>query len=97
MGKKAIAGSEFSDTDLEYGVCSHLQPILDVLEKHGNTYDHFAPLYRDKYSESKKAVNKAIDFDLIERTFEIPRYMTLGRTDRIVLCQTCWCSIVEKV
>ncbi len=96
MPKLRIGGSQFAETDLQYDVCSHLLAILQLLELHGNSCERSIPLYRDKYSEHQRAVNKPIDFDLIEETFEIPSFISLNRERRTVLCQTCWCAIVEK-
>ena len=96
MGKLLIAGSEFSDTDLAFRVCSHLEPILEVLESSGNSYNHYDPLYRDKYSESKLILDRPINFDLIEQTFVIPPFIVLSRSKALVFCKRCWCSIVEK-
>ena len=96
MDKVRIVGSQFSDTDLTFDVCSHLRPILQVLEEHGNKYDYSAPLYRDKYSEAKRVMERSIDFDLIEDTFLIPHFISLSRRNGAVLCQMCWCSLVEK-
>jgi hypothetical protein len=94
--KVRIVGSEFSDVDLTFDVCSHLRPILQVLEDHGNKYDHSKPLYRDKYSEAKRVMDRPIDFDLIENTFIVPHFVLLSRPKAVILCQMCWCSIVEK-
>lgn len=96
MSKMRILGSQFSDTDLKVDVCSHLTPILGLLEARGNSYDRSKALYRDKYSEYQKEVSKPIDFDLIEESFEIPNFIVLDRRRKSVLCQTCWCAIVEK-
>lgn len=70
MDKREIQGSEFSDTKLEYQVCSHLRPILDLLVKHGNSYDRSAPLYTDKGGGHTLVVLRPIDFALIEGTFK---------------------------
>jgi hypothetical protein len=96
MEKLSIVGSEFSDTDLEFQVCSHLLPILELLEASGNKYNHSDPLSRDKYSESKRVVEGPIDFHLISETFEIPPFLSLSPTKSTVFCQRCWCSIVES-
>jgi len=79
-----------------FDVCSHLRPILQVLEDRGNKYDHSKALYRDKYSEAKRLMDRRIDFDLIEDTFIIPHFVSLSRTSGVIVCQMCWCSIVEK-
>jgi hypothetical protein len=96
MDKVRIIGSQFSDTDLTFDVCSHLRPILQVLEEHGNKYDHSESLYRDKYSEAKRVMECPLDFDLIEGTFMIPHFISSSRANGAILCQMCWCSIVEK-
>jgi hypothetical protein len=96
MDKERIPGSQFSDTELTLDVCSHLRPILRVLEEHGNKYDPSEPLYRDKYSEAKRVMDYPLNFDLIENTFAIPDFISLSRAKRTILCQVCWCSIVEK-
>ncbi len=43
-----ISGSEFSGTDLERNVCSHLKQILRVLEENGAAWDKTKPLTTDK-------------------------------------------------
>ena len=40
-------------------------------------------------------VSEAIEFDLIERTFEIPAFIELNRKLRSVVCRRCWCAICE--
>ncbi len=98
MDKREITGSEFSDTNLEYQVCSHLRPILDLLASHGNSYDPSAPLYTDKGGGHTGSVTShPIDFELIERTFEIPSFIELNRRLRSVVCRRCWCAIAESV
>lgn len=95
MKKRHIEGSEYSDTNLEYSVCSHLQSILEVLEEHGNTFDHSAPLDKSR-GGSTRLVSKPIDFELIERTFEIPEFIEFNNPHRAVICRRCWCDIASN-
>ncbi|HXT00501.1 MAG TPA: hypothetical protein VN915_07480 [Elusimicrobiota bacterium] len=95
MTKIQIKGSEFVDPNLEFSVCSHLQPILEFLEKHGISYDHAVRLYLDKGAGAIRYVKGAIDFDLLESTFEIPAFLDVFRKNKTVFCRRCWCSIVE--
>ena len=96
MSKLKIGGSTFSDTNLETDVCSHLRPILALLVSQGNSYDPSEPLQRDKSSASRRLVNGPLDFQLIEDSFEIPKFIVLAREHGTILCQTCWCAIVER-
>jgi hypothetical protein len=93
--KSLIEGSEFADTNLDYSVCSHLQPILELLSLRGNAFDASGPLDKSR-GGSTRLVAKPIDFELIERSFEIPTFIELNRTDRAVICRKCWCDIAEQ-
>lgn len=95
MNKIKIQGSEFLDTNLEFSVCSHLQPILEFIEKHGSNYDHAAPMYSDKGSGAIRFIAGAIKFDLLERTFEFPAFVELNKKEKTIFCSRCWCGIVE--
>lgn len=95
MNKIKIQGSEYLDSNLEFSVCSHLQPILEFLEKNGISYDHTVRLYLDKGAGAIRYVRGAIDFDLLESTFEIPAFLDFFRKGKTVFCRRCWCSIVE--
>jgi hypothetical protein len=95
VSKTLIQGSEFSDTNLEYSVCSHLQPILELLSQHGNTFDDSNPLAKTR-GGATRLVAKPIDFGLIEGNFEIPKFIELNRLGRAVICRKCWCDIAEN-
>ena len=92
MSKRLIEGSEFADTNLDYSVCSHLQPILELLSRDGNSFDDSSPLDKRR-GGSTRLVAKPIDFELIERYFEIPKFIELNRAVRSVICRKCWCDI----
>ncbi len=94
MEKRQIQGSQYADTNLEYSVCSHLQEILDLLVEHGNSFDHSLPLERLR-GGSTRFVAKPINFDLIERTFELPKFIELNKGQHCVICRRCWCDIAE--
>lgn len=95
MSKIEINGSEFSDTNLEYSVCSHLQPILERLERNGNGYAHGSPMRTDKGGGATRVVDKQIDFDLVDTIFEIPTFIKVSRDEKAILCTRCWCAIAE--
>ena len=93
MSKAQIKGSEFSDTNLEYQVCSHLKPIQDLLTENGNSFSHPSRLIKERDGASIKLLPKPIDFDLVEQSFEIPSFITLGIENNAILCERCWCEI----
>src|SRR4051812_37589832 len=95
MRKQQIQGSEFADTDLEYSVCSHLQPILKLLTENGNGYDSSKPLDRSR-GGSTCLLSKPIAFNLIEDHFEIPTFIELRKPDQSVVCRRCWCDLAAS-
>lgn len=95
MSKITIQGSKYSDTELSSSVCSHLEPILDLLEKNGSRYDHATPMETDKGGGSTRRIKGVINFDLIENVFDIPKFIKLNRKEKSVFCARCWCDIVE--
>lgn len=95
MSKEKIAGSVYSDVNLSNDVCSHLKPILDFLEKIGNSYVK-GPLAIGRDGGRTRFVQKPIDFDSIEIRFEIPEFIKLARNHRGILCSRCWCDIAER-
>lgn len=95
MIKRSIEGSEFADTNLDYSVCSHLQPILELLSQHGNRFDNSGPLDKSR-GGSTRLVSQPIDFELVEESFEIPKFIELNRPARTVICRKCWCDIAEQ-
>ena len=95
MSKITIQGSKYSDTDLSSSVCSHLEPILDFLEKNGSQYDHVTPMETDKGGGATRRVKGSINFDLIENVFDIPEFIKLNRKEKALFCTRCWCDIVE--
>jgi len=73
-------------------VYSHLEPVVDILLENGNK------LARDyKWGENRTGfyclLQKPIDFDLIERTFEIPSYVRLDRQSSVIECDLSWVTI----
>lgn len=95
MGKRTVNGSDFADVALEHSVCSHLQPILELLKEHGNIVDDSRAL--DKTRGGSRFVMRPIDFALIETTFEIPKFIELNRASRAVICRRCWCDIADQL
>ena len=93
--KRKIVGSEFADPDPESSVCSHLQPILDLLAESGNSFDRSAPMNRSR-GGATRLVTKPIDFTLIEATFEVPAFIELDRPREAVICRRCWCDISRQ-
>lgn len=91
--KQKIEGSEYADTELTYSVCSHLQPILDCLEKNGAEFDKRKKLYTDKGGAHSLKLDSKIDFGLIETNFEIPCFIELSSDYKSVICRRCWCDI----
>lgn len=76
-------------------VCSHLQPILRKLEEHGNQRDAVNNIISDRSDGNIMLVEKDIDFELINSTFEVPNYIILRKT-RGIMCSKCWCAIEKK-
>lgn len=95
MNKLKIVGSEFSDMNLKLSVCSHLKPILEFLERNGNSYDHNTPNFTDKGGGATRFIRESIDFDHLEKVFEIPSFIKLNRDEKAVVCTRCWCVIAE--
>lgn len=96
MSKIKIKGSEFSDTDLKFSVCSHLLPILDYLVKNGNSWDKGNELFTDKGGTRTLFVHKTIDYSKIEKIFEIPPFIEVNREYKSIICRRCWCDISER-
>ena len=95
MDTRIIRGDDFSNTELAYSVCSHLKPILELLVQHGNAFDASNPLDISR-GGSTRFVEKPIDFQLIQRTFEIPSFIELNPGERAVICRKCWCDLAER-
>lgn len=93
--KLQIGGSEYSDVNLEHNVCSHLQPILDLLQARGNVINRSDPLDKSR-GGATRFISTPIPFDLIESYFEIPEFIELNRRERAIICRRCWCDIAEK-
>lgn len=93
MTKIKITGSEYSDTDLEKKVCSHLLPILEFLEAEGATWDKNAKLYTDKGGAHTLKINMKINFNKVAENFEIPSFIELSEEYHSIICRKCWCDI----
>ncbi|TEW50225.1 hypothetical protein [Psychromonas algicola] len=76
-------------------VCSHLQPILKVLEEHGNQRDAVNNIINDRSDGNIMLVEKDIDFELVGDIFEVPSYIILQES-RGIMCSKCWCAIEKK-
>jgi hypothetical protein len=96
VSKIKIVGSQFSDTELTTDVCSHLRPILEFLEKRGNSYAHGTSMKTSRDGGATRLVSGTIDFDAIEAAFELPYDLELARQYRAIICRRCWCDIVEE-
>lgn len=94
--KIKISGSEYSDTNLEGSVCSHLEPILNKLEEHGAKWDKSQKLKTDKGGAYTLKLKTPIDFNLIEDTFEIPHFIEISKEFNSIICRRCWCDIEGK-
>lgn len=94
--KRKIEGSEYSDTDLTYFVCSHLQPILRFLDENGAKYDKGQKLQQDKGGAHSFKLRSKIDFHLVEKAFEIPHFIELSPEYKSIICRRCWCDIEGK-
>ncbi len=76
-------------------VYSHLEPIVDLLLSHGNS------LARDyKWGENRTGfycfLQDAIDFDLVESSFDIPEFIRFDRQNNAIECDKTWVSIRGK-
>ena len=77
-------------------VCSHLEPIVDFLEKSGAKFDWVTGVIPDKAAGNILLSEGDIDFLLIENNFNIPEYIYLDRSRNLVFCKKCWCAIEKK-
>lgn len=94
--KRKISGSQFSDTNLEYSVCSHLQPILDFLKDHGAVLNEGEKLFTDKGGAHTLKLKSKIDFNALENSFDLPEFIELSRQYNSIICRKCWCDIEGK-
>lgn len=91
--KIKIEGSEFSDTNLELNVCSHLEPFLSYFETKGAKWEKQKPLLTDRGGAHTLKIKHKIDFDAVRRDFEIPRFIDLAEEYKSIVCRKCWCDI----
>ncbi len=77
-------------------IYQHLDPIVDLLIEHGNK---LSELYRWGENRTGFFCNLLypIDFDLIERAFDIPDYLILSRTTDTIECNKSWASIAGNM
>jgi len=77
-------------------VYSHLEPIVDLLLDNGNGLSHDY-----KWGEDRTGFychfRLPLDFELIEKAFELPPFVTLNRQSDSVECQRTWASIVGGI
>lgn len=91
--KKKIIGSEYSDTNLNQSVCSHLQPILDVLKKNGALIADDGKMHIDKGGAYTLKLKSKINFSLLRKEFDFPDFIELSEEHGSVICRRCWCDI----
>ena len=74
-------------------VYSHLEPIVDVLLQNGNYLAH-----KYRWGENRTGafchLSEDLDFDLIERSFEIPSIIRLLRDSNTIECDVSWATIL---
>lgn len=77
-------------------VYAHLEPIVDLLLQSGN---ELARPYR--WGENRTGffcyLAEAIDFDLIESTFALPKTVRLARSKGSIECDVTWASIKGRM
>ncbi len=56
--KIQISGSDFSDTDLEHNVCSHLKQILNILEENGAAWHKTTPNHQQRWGAQPEIKRK---------------------------------------
>ena len=78
-------------------VCSHLKPIVKLLEDNGNKVDRLTGIICDKGDGNILLLENDIDFKLIENHFDLPDFVTLNEQKKRVVCSKCWCSFEKKV
>jgi hypothetical protein len=77
-------------------VCSHLAPIVQLMEKHGAKLDWTTGLIPDKAAGNILLSETEIDFKLIEEKVNIPDYINIDPNRKIIFCKKCWCGIEKK-
>jgi len=77
-------------------VCSHLAPIVDLLEKHGTVFDWVTGLIPDKTVGNILLSESNIDFALITDNINVPSYINLDSSRELIFCNKCWCGVKKK-
>ena len=77
-------------------VCSHLSPIVDLVEKNGGKFDWSTGVIPDKAAGNILLSESDINFALIEQSFNIPEYINIDRSRELIFCNKCWCAIEKK-
>ena len=77
-------------------LCSHLTPIVEVLENNGCLFDWETGVIPDKAAGNILLADFNIDFSLIERTFNIPDFINVDSSRNLIFCNKCWCGIEKK-
>ena len=77
-------------------VCSHLAPIVALLENNGCKFDWVTGVIPDKAAGNILLADTEIDLELIENSFNIPSYINIDASRNLVFCNKCWCAIEKK-
>lgn len=77
-------------------VCSHLAPIVDLLEKNGHIFDWNTGVIPDKAAGNILLAESSIDFNLIDRMVNVPEYINVDRSRDLIFCKKCWCAVEKK-
>lgn len=71
----------------------HLDQLVDVLVLHGNSIQRGAAKWRSDQGGWYTQLEKPIDFDLIEKVFDLPSSIHLQRAYDSIFCAKTWCYI----
>lgn len=77
-------------------VCSHLAPIVNLLEEKGAVFDWLTGVIPDKAAGNILLSENNIDFGLIKAKFNIPDYINIDETRNLIFCNKCWCAVEKK-
>ena len=93
--KKRIIVSEYSNKNLNQSLCSHLQPVLDVLRENGALIADNGKMHADKGGAYTLKLKSKINFNLLRKEFDLPEFIELSEEYGSVICRRCWCDIEE--
>jgi hypothetical protein len=74
-------------------IYSHLEPIVNLLLAHGNRSAHDY-VWGENRTGPFCHLREALNFDLIERSFEIPSFIRLLKDGNSIECDASWATIV---